>query len=95
MRHGRLWIDCRNGAEHRETLQGASRFHALASSRGAPDDMLVADRMVGMSLFILGDLRNARIHIERMLAHYVESSRPAHMVRFHFEQRAGAEFLLP
>jgi predicted ATPase/DNA-binding winged helix-turn-helix (wHTH) protein len=85
-----LWIDCRNRGEHREALQVANRFQALASSNGAPDDMLVADRMVGMSLFILGNLRDARGHAERMLAHYDESSRTALMVRFHFEQRAGA-----
>ena len=89
-----LWIDCRNSGEHCEALQVANRFHALASSRGAQEDMLVADRMVGMSLFILGDLHNARRHVELMLAHYVATSRSSHVVRFNLEQRLGAELLL-
>jgi len=89
-----LWIDCRNGGEHREALHVANRFHALAASRGELNDTLVADRMIGMSQFILGDLDSARRHVEQMLAHYVESARSSHMARFHFEQRAGAEFLL-
>jgi predicted ATPase/DNA-binding winged helix-turn-helix (wHTH) protein len=89
-----LWIDCRNAGKHREGLEMANRFHALATSRGEPSDMLVADRMVGMSLAILGDLGNARNHVERMLSRYEEVDRTAHMVRFHFEQRAGAESLL-
>jgi predicted ATPase len=89
-----LWIDYRNGGDHRAGLEVATRFHALASTAGGPEDMLVADRMVGMSRFVLGDLDDARRRIEGMLAHYVETSRTSHMVRFHFEQRAGAEFLL-
>jgi hypothetical protein len=56
--------------------------------------MLVAERMMGMSRLISGDLRDARCHVERMLANYTETSLTPHMVRFHFEQRAGATFLL-
>jgi predicted ATPase/DNA-binding winged helix-turn-helix (wHTH) protein len=89
-----LWIDCRNAGEHRQGLQVANRFHVLASLNNERDDMIVADRMVGMSLFILGYLRNAKRHIQRMLTNYVETSRTSHSVRFHFEQRAGGEFLL-
>ncbi|MEJ0016020.1 MAG: winged helix-turn-helix domain-containing protein [Acetobacteraceae bacterium] len=89
-----LWIDCRNRGEHREGLLVARRFQALAGLRNERDDELVADRMVGMSLFILGDLHGAREHTERMLAQYGAASDAGHMVRFHFEQRAGAEFLL-
>jgi len=88
-----LWIDNRNAGDHHSGLAAAYRFHALASSRGTQDRM-VADRMVGMSEFILGDLRTARGRIEGMLANYVETSRTSQMLRFHFEQRAGAEFLL-
>jgi predicted ATPase/DNA-binding winged helix-turn-helix (wHTH) protein len=89
-----LWIDSRNAGKHREGLDLANRFHTLATSRGEPSDLLVADRMVGMSLAILGDLGNARSHVEHMLSRYAEAERTAHMVRFHFEQRAGAESLL-
>ncbi len=89
-----LWIDCRNAGEHRQALQVANRFHDLAALRNTSDDVLVADRMVGMSHFITGDLRGARRYVERMLAHYAETSRATHMLRFHFEQRAGAAFLL-
>jgi len=89
-----LWIDCRNNGEHREALDVANRFQAIAATSNSPDDLLVADRMVGMSRFIVGDLAGARSHVERMLAHYGETSLTSHMVRFHFEQRAGGVFLL-
>ena len=89
-----LWIDCRNNGEHRQALQVANRFQAIAATSNSSNDLLVADRMVGMSLFIVGDLADSRGHVERMLAHYAEPSLTSHMVRFHFEQRAGGVFLL-
>jgi predicted ATPase/DNA-binding winged helix-turn-helix (wHTH) protein len=89
-----LWIDCRNAGTHRQAVQIANRFRDLAALRNTTDDMLVAERMMGMSCLISGDLRDARCHVERMLANYTETSLTPHMVRFHFEQRAGATFLL-
>ena len=89
-----LWIDCRNAGTHRQAVQIAHRFRDLAALRNTSDDMLVAERMIGMSCFISGELRDARHHVERMLANYTETSLTPHMVRFHFEQRAGATFLL-
>ena len=89
-----LWIDARNRGEHRKGLVLARRFLDLAITRNERDDMLVGERMVAKSHFILGELAQARTHAERMLERYDEAARSTHMERFHFEQRTENECLL-
>jgi len=47
-----------------------------------------ADRLVGVALLALGDLKGARRHIERMLSGYV--ARGSHIIRFQYDQRVVA-----
>lgn len=89
-----LWIDARNRGEHVRALAIARRFLELATARDERDDMLVGERMVAKSLFIQGELAEARGHAERMLLLYEDAAKSTHMERFHFEQRAETECLL-
>ena len=50
--------------------------------------------MVGTSLHYLGDQTSARRHLESMLAHYVDSARRSHMIRFQYDQPLVARMIL-
>jgi hypothetical protein len=67
----------------------ANRFCLLASSARGPEDIVEAERTVGMARFVLGDPGDARRCVEGMLGRYIETSRTSHMVRFPVEQRDG------
>ncbi len=50
--------------------------------------------MIGASLHYLGDLANARRHLEHMLSHYVAASRQSHTIRFQYDQPSVARMIL-
>jgi hypothetical protein len=62
-----LWIDCRNAGAHRQAVQIADRVCDWAALWNTTDDMLVAERMIGMSCFISGDLCDAHHHVQLVL----------------------------
>ncbi|WP_119271181.1 ATP-binding protein [Taklimakanibacter deserti] len=88
------WIDHFNRGEHRAALELARKFRDLAANASASADQSVGDRMIGFSLHLLGDLADARRHIERMLGSYVAPLRRSHVIRFQFDQRITAEMTL-
>jgi predicted ATPase len=57
---------------------------------GESSDRFIGERLRGVSLHLLGNHKEARICIERMLDHYVPPADRAHTVRFHFDQQAMA-----
>jgi predicted ATPase/DNA-binding winged helix-turn-helix (wHTH) protein len=85
-----LWADKINRGENRAALALAEKFDRAAANSDDAADPLVADRMIGYSLYLLGELASARIHIERMLNHYVAPPNRSHIVRFQFDQRIMA-----
>jgi predicted ATPase/DNA-binding winged helix-turn-helix (wHTH) protein len=89
-----LWAGLQNRGEFREALTLARRFSALAT--GATDQLgiLVADRMVGYILHLMGEQAEARQHLERMLGKYEVPVIGAQMIRFVFDQRAMARCFL-
>jgi len=89
-----LWSCRMTSAEYRDALAFAQRFRRLAARRSDPTDQLVADRMIGTVLRYLGDLTNARHHIERMLSRYVDAPHQPHPIRFVWDQRAAGEMIL-
>jgi predicted ATPase len=89
-----LWLACSNNGEHRVALAHAERFRSIAEKSTEPADPPVGDRMIGLSLQLLGDQPNARRHIERMLSRYVAPVRRSHIIRFHFDQRVMARTAL-
>jgi predicted ATPase len=85
-----LWVSSINGGEYSAALAFARRFHGLASTSSDPSELPIGDRLVGNSLYYLGDHTNARRHIERMLGQYIQPLRGSHVVRFQFDQRMAA-----
>jgi len=89
-----LWVTSINGGEYRAALAFAQRFRSLVANAADPNELLIGDRLVGNSLYYLGDHINARRHIERMLSGYAPPVRRSHVVRFHFDQRMAAHAIL-
>jgi hypothetical protein len=86
-----LWSFRITGGQHRVALTLAQRFHALAAKRCYSNDRLIGERMIGTSQYYLGDLLNARRHIERVLALYVAPVQKWQIARFDSgDQWAGA-----
>ena len=80
--------------EYRKGLTCAHRFRAAAQKKADPSDLLQADRIVGVSLFLLGDPRGARERIERLLARSPAIRSRLQAVRFGLDQRVAALFHL-
>jgi predicted ATPase len=89
-----LWSSHIAGGRHRIAQDLAQRFCTLAPNRSDPDDRLLGDRMIGVSLFYLGDLPAARRHLERVLADYVTPDHRSHTIRFQIDLRATARAFL-
>ena len=89
-----LWVSSINGGEYRAALEFAQRFRSLVSDDTDPTELPIGDRLVGNSLYYLGDQTNARRHIEHMLRSYVPPVHRSHVVRFHFDQRMAARAIL-
>src|SRR3984893_18409537 len=89
-----LYSFCISGGQHRVALNLAQRFHALAAKRSDPNDRLIGERMIGTSLYYLGDLLRARRHLARVLAHSVAPTQKSQIVRFQVYQWAGARAYL-
>src|SRR6266404_6106291 len=77
-----LWSFRISGGQHGVALTLAQRFYTLAAKRSDPDDRLIGERMIGTSQYYMGDLLNARRHLERVLAHYVAPAQKSQIVRF-------------
>ncbi|MEH2473661.1 putative ATPase [Nitrobacteraceae bacterium AZCC 2161] len=80
-----LWIDCFTSGRYQAALAVAERFCLHAAKSTDPADGLIGNRLVGVALLVLGDLKEARRHIERMLGRYV--ARKSHIIRFQYDQR--------
>ncbi|HYJ19350.1 MAG TPA: winged helix-turn-helix domain-containing protein [Burkholderiales bacterium] len=89
-----LWIYHLSSGESRATLALAQRFTSLATTKASPAEVLVGERMVGVSLHYMGDQVGAREHLERVLDNYVAPVQRSHAIRFQFDQRASARATL-
>jgi predicted ATPase/DNA-binding winged helix-turn-helix (wHTH) protein len=76
--------------EYRKGLAFARKFCAAAEKKSDPSDLLLGDRIVGVSLFCLGDPGGARAKIERMLARSPALRPRLQAVRFGLDQRMAA-----
>jgi predicted ATPase len=89
-----LWTFRIACGQHRVALTLAQRFHTLAVRRTDPNDRLIGERMVGGSLYYLGELVSARRHLEHALAHSVAPAQRWQFVRFQVDPWAGARAYL-
>jgi len=72
----------------------ARQFRQVAERSPDPNDILVGERLIGGTLFFMGDLTAARRHIEGMLAQYSTPSEPTQIIRYQFEQTVRAKTTL-
>jgi predicted ATPase/DNA-binding winged helix-turn-helix (wHTH) protein len=63
-----LCIDQFNNGEFSKALEIARRFTQAAESSSDPTDLMLADRLLAVSLHFLGDQNGARRHIDRVNA---------------------------
>jgi predicted ATPase len=85
-----LWAFHVNSSGYRIPLQLAERFLDLAAKQPASNDSLLGQRMIGVSLYLRGDLTGARQHLERVLTEYVASDDRSHTIRFQFDPQVSA-----
>src|SRR5262249_13456259 len=89
-----LWTCRFLSGEYPAALALARRFCALAETESEPADRFVGDRLLGISLHYLGELAQARHHLERMLSgNAAPTSRPP-TIRHQTSQRVIARAML-
>jgi predicted ATPase/DNA-binding winged helix-turn-helix (wHTH) protein len=76
-----LWFFHTAAGRHRVALELAQRCYTLATNRSDSNHRLVAERLIGVSQFYLGDLPAARRHVERVVADYVGSDHRSRIIR--------------
>ena len=87
-----LCIDQFNIGELRTALEFARRFAGLVENSTDAIDLMMADRILATALHYFGDQKNARHHIERMLASHAALAQQPQIVRFQFDQRVTAHY---
>jgi predicted ATPase len=80
--------------ECRMALAFAQRFRSLAAKTSNPANLLIGDRMTGFVLHYLGNLADARLHIDRMLDRYVAPLQRSPTIGFQFDQSVLARIAL-
>jgi len=89
-----LWLFHVNIGQHRIPVELAERFLGLAATQPASNDSLLGQRMIGVSLYLRGDLAGAREHLERVLAGYDASDDRSHAIRFQFDLPVSARVFI-
>jgi predicted ATPase len=89
-----LWSNSMHHGDYGIGLGIAQRFRSLALTQGDPNDLAMADRMIGVSLHFRGVQPDARRHIENMLAYYVAPVQRSPSARFVWDQKATAQLAL-
>jgi predicted ATPase/DNA-binding winged helix-turn-helix (wHTH) protein len=87
-----VWF-CQVGAgEYRAALDTGRRFAGLAQSI---TDCAIGDRLISTALFCLGDIGDARRHLDRMQARpFVSAAEAATPIGFRFDEPVAARALL-
>lgn len=89
-----LWVYRIINAECRAALALGQRFCGLSADHADASVPLVGERMLGTSLFFLGDHSNARRHLEHLLSRYSDPMRASHLVRFQLDLPVSARATL-
>jgi hypothetical protein len=85
-----LWLGRYLKGDHQGALQIALRFATLPDGAVEAADRFVGERILGVTLHILGDQISARVHIENMLRGYVAPPGQVHILRYHYDQHVAA-----
>jgi len=87
-----LCIDQFNNGEFRAALEFAQRFAGLVANSTDVIDLMMGDRILATALHYLGDQKNARHHIERVLAHLAALAQQPQIVRLRFDMRVSTHY---
>jgi predicted ATPase len=85
-----LWLGSYFKGDYQGALQIATRFATLPDGAVEAADRFVGERILGVTLHVLGDQARARLHIENMLRGYVAPPGQIHILRYHFDQNVAA-----
>jgi len=75
-------------------LELAEKFRSVAAGRRHSNELLIGERMMGVSQHLLGEQAGARRHIEHFLAHFVPPAQNSHAMPFQADQRVMARLFL-
>jgi predicted ATPase/DNA-binding winged helix-turn-helix (wHTH) protein len=89
-----LWSYRYNSGDHRATQSLAEQFSRLARRKGDPADILVGDRLMGITMHYTGNQTRARHYLERMLKLYTAPSDQRHTLWFQQDQRVVTRLML-
>jgi predicted ATPase/DNA-binding winged helix-turn-helix (wHTH) protein len=85
-----LWNVGVGGGRHRPALAVARKFANLAAKTNDRVASLTGERLIGTSLFLLGEHSRGLQYFERMLSHSIADNNRSHVVRFKFDQSVAA-----
>jgi predicted ATPase len=86
-----LWSSCYMFGELADALDAARQLATHTPGNTHQADQLVGERMLGITLHVMGDHGNALRHIDHMLEHYVAPPGRSHLVRYQFDQKVTAQ----
>jgi predicted ATPase len=75
-------------------LELAEKFRSVAAGRRHSNELLIGERMMGISQHLHGEQAGARRHIEHFLAHFVPPPQNSHAMPFQADQRVMARLFL-
>jgi predicted ATPase/DNA-binding winged helix-turn-helix (wHTH) protein len=87
-----LCIDQFNNGEFHTALGYAERFAELVAGSNDPVDLVMGDRILATALHYIGDQKNARLHIDRVLEHLAALAQQPHIVRLRFDMRVSTHY---
>ena len=87
-----LCIDQFNNGEFRAALDYARGYARLVANSTDAIDLMTGDRILATALHYLGDQKNARHHIDRVLAHLAALAQQPQIVRLRFDMRVSTHY---
>ena len=87
-----LCIDQFNNGEFHTALGYAERFAELVASSNDPVDLVMGNRILATALHYIGDQKNARLHIDRVIEHLAALAQQPQIVRLRFDMRVSTHY---
>jgi predicted ATPase/DNA-binding winged helix-turn-helix (wHTH) protein len=79
-----------NNRDFRGCLPLAIKFRETASESSDTSNIYIGDRLIGRTMFFLGDFADAQRHLESAVTHYDPVDRQRHIARYQFDQTVRA-----
>jgi predicted ATPase len=73
--------------EYRHALNLAEKFRTVAADTAAQSDVPIGNRLIGLTLHVLGDQPGARRHLEPLVGSHLVTARPSHISLYQYDQR--------